>query len=122
MAAMMRPAGSPGIVPSNVPARRAISALTGSKRSSGSWRRSASQFSRGTVNSRRPLRTAVAISSTLIADTAAGAIAVRIARETDDHWERLESLLGGSGMAGNPTADAHLAVLALERRLSSGGA
>ena len=38
---------------------------------------------------------------------------VRVVRERDNHWERLEALLHHSGMAGNLTTDAHLAALAL---------
>jgi hypothetical protein len=38
---------------------------------------------------------------------------VHIVREKDEHWEVLRELLAASGMAGNLTTDAHLAVLAI---------
>lgn len=38
---------------------------------------------------------------------------VRIARESEDHWDRLKPLLADTGTAGNLTTDAHLAALAL---------
>lgn len=38
---------------------------------------------------------------------------VHIARETDQHWERLRAMLDNSGTAGNLTTDAHLAAIAL---------
>lgn len=38
---------------------------------------------------------------------------VHIAREKDDHWDVLRSLLVNSGIAGNLTTDAHLAALAI---------
>ena len=37
----------------------------------------------------------------------------RLVREKDEHWEILRSLLADSGTAGNLTADAHLAALAI---------
>jgi len=38
---------------------------------------------------------------------------VRIAREKEDHWDVLRSLIADSGTAGNLTTDAHLAALAI---------
>ncbi len=38
---------------------------------------------------------------------------VRLAREKEDHWDALRSLLAGTGTAGNLTTDAHLAALAI---------
>lgn len=38
---------------------------------------------------------------------------VRVVREKDDHWERLETLIRETGTAGNLTTDAHLATLAI---------
>src|SRR5437899_2066867 len=72
VAAMMRSAGSPGAASSNEPASWAIPALTGSKCSSGSVRRSASHCSPAMPSTRRPLRTAVAISNRLIAEAVTG--------------------------------------------------
>src|SRR2546428_8813525 len=63
VAAMIRSAGSPGTAPSKEPATSAISALTGSQRSSGKRRTSASHCSAGTASPRLPPRISVAISN-----------------------------------------------------------
>jgi len=40
---------------------------------------------------------------------------VRIVRESENHWDRLKSLLADTGTAGNLVSDSHLAALALNQ-------
>ena len=73
VAAMIRSAGSPGTSDSSVPARCAMSAVTGSIWSSGRARMSRNHSSSGALSCSRSRRTAVAISNTLIAEMITGA-------------------------------------------------